>query len=239
MMGRHIDAVLNLARLHPGYATPAQTLARVVMEQSMRAAWLLEPETAVDREQRWVATEAEKLRFHKDVGLMDEEQFGALTNELSGVAETGGGEKVKGIPSMEQLCERFSPEADLYTFYRFLSQPIHGTAFGAGTFDYDYRFDWNEVGGEGEWIEAEFWNMPLLAIWDSAAVAMTYYRDRLIPGHSLTSIRRRSEFVATLQRVPPNFQARRTIEESKPSTPVPNRQQRRQAERRRRRAPRT
>jgi hypothetical protein len=234
MMGRHIDAVLNLAELHAAFASPAQTLARAVMEQGMRVAWLLDPATATDREQRWFAIEKERLRFMKAVGGMDAGSCDAQISQLDEVAKKMPGLPVPGIPSIEALSKSFSPHVDLYQFYRFLSQPIHGTTFGSGTFDYANRHQWNADGGDGEWVEAEFWNMPLVVMWDASHAAMIRYRDLLAPGTPLSSLDHYDEFILALSSVPPNFQARKDIERrAREGTPRLNREQRRAATKRR------
>lgn len=230
MMGRHIDAVLNLADLHAAFASPAQTLARAVMEQGMKVTWLLEPAAATDREQRWIVTEKEKLRFENAVGGIDDDYYNAAIKALDEIASVEPGEPVPGIPSMETLSKQFSPRNDLYVFYRFLSQPIHATTFGSGTFDYDHRHQWNADGGDGEWVEAEFWNMPLIVMWDAAESAMTRYRDLLAPGAPLPSLEHHHEFMKAIRRVPPNFQARQDIaRRATEAKPQLNREQRRAA----------
>jgi hypothetical protein len=104
---------------------------------------------------------------------------------------------------------------------------------GAGTFDDDARQQWYAEGGEGEWIEAEFWGMPLIACWEGAELTMRVYRDLLVPGHPLHSLDHAAAFKAALQSVPANYQARLSAKKDAPLTP--NRAQRRAMQKGRRR----
>lgn len=239
MMGRHIEAIARLASLHAGFASPAQSLARAAVEQGLRAAWLLDPPDPVDREQRWLALERESARLFRDVDPTENARAAQeRVEELDAIAEAIGREPVPGTPSAQHLAETFSGGPGLYRLYRWLSQPVHGTAVGAGTFDYDARQEWNRRGGVGEWVEAEFWAMPLIATWDASEPAMRRYRDLLAPDEPMPSLDRRRDFREALHRLPPNYQARATIAaEKRPAKAVkpasPNRAQRRAAERRR------
>lgn len=240
MMGRHIDGIARLAEVHPGYASPAQSLARAAVEQGLRIAWLLDPSDPVVREQRWLTLEREAARLFRHVDpAKDETAAEERVQELDAIGEAIGGEPVPGTPSAEALVGMFTTGPAIYGFYRWLSQPIHGTAVGAGTFEYEAREEWNKQGGVGEWIEAEFWAMPLIATWEAAEPAMRRYGGLLAPAEPLHSLSRRSSFIDTLQKVPPNYQARMTTaeEQGNPARTRPptglNRAQRRAAGRRR------
>lgn len=245
MMGRHIEAIIRLSDLNAAFASPAQTLARAVVEQGLRVAWLLEPGEPVDREQRWLALKREEARLFANVDpTQNETAARERVEELDAMRAAIGGEPVPGIPSAEALAGRFTTGPGIYTFYRWLSQPIHGTAVGAGTFDYEARDEWNKQGGSGEWIEAEFWAMPLVATWEAAEPAMRRYAGLLAPDSPIRSLSGREEFVRALRRVPPNYQARITIAAERARAERPqapnrgslNRAQRRAADGRRRRS---
>jgi len=236
LMGRHMEAIGRLSDLNPGFAMPACSLGRAAMEQGLRLAWLLDAATAEGREQHWLAFERENKRFLNNIKAIDDLMHNEIAEQINDMAERGGGERVPRIPAIETLAARFRPKADVYYVYRLLSQPIHGTTFGSETFHYDARLQWAAQGGQGEWIEAEFWNLPLAATWDTADLGMRAYRDLLAPSHPLPSLDRRAEFLGALSRVPPNYQVRRETPEGKPSATVgsrPNRAARRAAAKRR------
>lgn len=213
--GRHIDAVLHLAHEHPGFASSAGVLGRGALEALLRVSWLLDPDKAPDREQRWVALKREEARFYKNAGFISESHLEERLADLDAIAEAIGGEGVTRLPSAEQLAQMYGRTPVLYDFfYRWNSQPTHGTIVGAGTFDADARFKWNDLGGPGEWIEAEFWGMPLVACWEGAAVALRKYRDLLVPAVQLSGLGREDEFRDALKRIPPNYQARYATEKS-------------------------
>lgn len=126
------------------------------------------------------------------------------------MSEAIGGDPVTRIPSAEQLARDHSGTPFLYDFfYRWNSQPTHGTLIGAGTFHVDARFEWNRVSGDdSEWVEAEFWGMPFAACWEGAAIALVKYRDLLVPAAQLASLDRKQEFIRSMRQVPANYQAR-------------------------------
>lgn len=200
--------------------------------------WLLQPTKVLDREQRWFAFKKEEARFYKNIGQYDEATFDACVSELDARAGAVGGDSVTGMPSAEVLAKEFCRTPLVYDmFYRWTSQAVHGTLIGAGTFDPGTRLEWYEAGGHGEWVEAEFWSMPLAACWEAAVVALPIYRNLLAPGFSMPSLDREKDFRGALRRVPANYQARRDLklEDSYGGTirhaPAGNSAQRRAAER--------
>lgn len=233
LAGRHMDAVVHLAAVHPGFAPSASVLGRAALEALLRVRWLVDPATAVEREQRWIALRSEEVRFYKNCGVMAEADAAEEQTLLKGLSDQLGG-LTANVPSAESLAREFSRSQRLYnTFYRWNSQPTHGTLVGAGSFDGDARQQWYAGGGEGEWIEAEFWGMPFIACWEGAELAMPAYRDLLVPDHPLPSLDRAAAFKRALQSVPANYQARLSAKKDVP--PKPNRAQRREMQKRRRR----
>lgn len=233
LAGRHMDAVVRLSASHPGFAPSASVLGRAALESLLRVRWLVDPSTPVEREQRWIALRSEEVRFYKNCGATSDTEAAEEQKWLKGLSDHLGGTAAK-VPSAESLAKEFSKSEQLYnTFYRWNSQPTHGTLVGAGTFDDDARQQWYAEGGQGEWIEAEFWGMPLIACWEGAELAMPAYRDLLVPNHLLPSLDHAEEFKAALQSVPANYQARLSAKKDAP--PTPNRAQRRAMQKGRRR----
>lgn len=207
--GRHMDAILHLAHEHPAFAPSAAVLGRAALEALLRVAWLLDPSDAQDREQRWVALKREEARFYKNAGFLDEAGLTEQLSDTDAMSDAIGGTPVTHVPKVEQLAHDYGRTPFLYDmFYRWNSQPTHGTLVGAGTFHVDARFEWNRVGGEGEWVEAEFWGMPFAVCWEGARVALTKYRDLLAPAAPLSSLDRENEFKEAMRSVPANYQAR-------------------------------
>jgi hypothetical protein len=233
LAGRHIHAVLHLSATHPAFAPSASVLGRAALETLLRVRWLVHPSTPAEREQRWIALRSEEVRFYKNCGAMSDAHAAEEQKSLKVLSEHLGG-PTANLPSAESLAKEFSASERLYnTFYRWNSQPTHGTLVGAGTFDDDARQQWYAEGGEGEWIEAEFWGMPLIACWEGAELAIPAYRDLLVPGHPLRSLEHAAAFKAALQSVPANYQAR--LSAKKDVAPTPNRARRRAMQKRRRR----
>lgn len=236
--GRHGEAMLALADGHPGFAPSASVLARASFESLLRVCWLLSPAAAVDREQRWLALSREEARFFKDAKQIDEQEYAERLTEFDAIAAAIGGEPVAGTPSVKSLADEHCKFAGAYDLlYRFTSQATHASLVGSGTFAMDARQEWYKVGGEGEWIEAEFWGAPFAAFWEGANAALPIYRDLLAPGHPLPSLDRGAEFFAAMRLVPANYQAKKAADmrAKKDGPPVsqftPNRAQRRAAER--------
>ncbi len=233
LAGQHMDAVVHLSAAHPGFAPSASVLGRAALESLLRVRWLVDPSTPVEREQRWIALRSEEVRFYKNCSAISETPATEEQKWLKGLSDHLGG-PTANVPSAETLAKEFSKSERLYnTFYRWNSQPTHGTLVGAGTFNDDARQQWYAEGGEGEWIEAEFWGMPLIACWEGAELAMPVYRDLLVPGHPLPSLDHAEAFKAALQSVPANYQARLSAKKDVP--PTTNRAQRRAMQRGRRR----
>jgi hypothetical protein len=240
LAGRHMDAVIHLAADHAGFAPSAAVLARAALESLLRVRWLLDPEDANDREQRWAAVKKEETRFYRNAGFLSDADFNEEIDEIDAVAQHAGGTIVKAIPSVETLARDYGKAPTLYDhFYRFGSQPTHGTLVGAGTFEMDARCGWQALGHEGEWIEAEFWGGPLTACWEGATIALPRYRDLLVPKHELPGLGREADFVAAMRALPANYQAKATAAlgvaaDRLQSAPQLNRAQRRAAQRARR-----
>lgn len=239
LAGRHADAVVFLADAHPGFAPSAWAVARASLESSLRVAWLLDSDDPVLREQRWLSLEADDAKLHKNIGVIDEDEYKSRLQhlaELSGIS--GGDPKVSRPPSAERLTREYGRSEQLYVFYRLMSQPIHGTLAGAATFDDDERQIWMQSGNEGEWLEAQFWSMPIVTAWEGLRAALPMYRNLLCPDENLPSLQRSDELVAALEKVPRNQQARRQLGLGLDGRPIgeprPNRAQRRAAERKRR-----
>ncbi len=210
LSGRHVDGVVYLADGHPAFAPSAAVLARAALDCLLRVTWLLGPADARDREQRWLALKREEARFWKNAGFCDSDQLNARLAELDGIAAAIGGTAVVGTPSSEALAKEYGRRPMLYDFlYRWNSQAMHGTLVGAGTFEMNARQEWNELGGEGEWVEAEFWGMPLAACWEGASVALPAYRNLLAPEQPLPGLDHEDEFARVMRSLPPNYQARR------------------------------
>ncbi|MDN5768864.1 MAG: DUF5677 domain-containing protein [Humibacillus sp.] len=239
LTGRHIDAVFHLAGQHPAFATSAAVLARAGFESFLRMTWLLQPQSATDREQRWIALQKENERFSRNVGELNEEQLKKRLEELDQLAASAEGAQVPGPPSVESLVAHLGLAPGLYDFYRWHSQATHGTLVGAQTFHMDARFGWNASGGQGEWVEAEFWAMPLITCWEALRVGMPAYRNLLAPTHPLPSLDEDESFHRAIRAIPPNYQARRdSIGGARGSEPTevsiprpPNRAERRRAAR--------
>ena len=233
LAGRHMDAVVHLVDLHPGFAPSAAVLSRSALEGLLRSTWLLTPEDPVEREQRWVALKREEARFYTNLNQEDAAAHRERTEDLNRTAIAIGGEELKSMPSAESMAKQFGRSPGLYDcLYRWNSQATHGTLVGAGTFDPEVRRDWMNLGNDGEWIEAEFWSLPLVTCWEAAAIGLPVYRDRLVPDLPLTSLQREDDFVSALKSVPANFQAMRSAERLRPPRPdTGNRSHRRAAER--------
>ncbi len=239
LAGRHADAVVFLADAHPGFAPSAMAVARASLECALRVAWLVDPESPEDRERRWLGLEADDARLKKNVGQMDDKEYTSYLKHLGEISGLNGGEaKAPGPPTAEQLSRDFGRTEQLYLFYRLMSQPIHGSIAGANSFANDERQRWMNEGNEGEWLEAQFWAMPIVAAWEGLQVALPKYRDLLCPDANLPSQARHNELLETLQKVPPNQQARRELRLGMDGRPVDeprlNRAQRRAAQRARR-----
>src|SRR5207248_808936 len=153
----------------------------------------------------------EEARFyHLAVTGDHDDDFDARLADVDARADAIGGTVVRDVPTAEALAKEYGHTPLLYDlFYRWNSQPTHGTLVGAGTFDMSSRFEWNELGGEGEWVEAEFWGMPFTACWEGAGVALPAYRDLLAPNQPLPSLDREDEFFRAMRAVPANYQAKR------------------------------
>lgn len=213
LAGRHVTALITLASIDPRHLTPAHTLGRAVIEQGLRIQWLLEPDAVADRELRWLAFKAEEARLYRGSAGFDD----LVTREEERVrdAEERTGQKIPGVPRVVDLADQFSPQRSLYELYRLLSQTTHGTTFGAGTFHVDARVAWRRQGGTGEWLEAEFWAVPLVACRDALIGALIAYRDRFAPDGPLPSLedngsseQQSAEYPPTLRRKrPPGFVA--------------------------------
>ena len=204
--GRHIDAIIHLSGIHPGFVPSAQVLARAGLEALLRVCWLVKPAAPAEREQRWVALQREEARLFAAVPPQKEST--ARLAELDQIAQVIGGPRVPGTPSIEVLAKEFGRTPMLYDFfYRWNSQPVHATAVGAGYFNLDNRAQWQASGGSGEWIEAEFWAVPLLACWEALIIAVPAYRDLLAPSQPLPALSREREFITRLRAVPPNTRA--------------------------------
>jgi hypothetical protein len=209
--GRHVDAVLHLAMQHPGFLPSAQVLSRAALEALLRCCWLLEPTEAADREQRWIALEREEQRFfdHLAKTVPGVER---TDKDLDVLSEVVGGTVVVGVPSMETMASSFGRTPILYDyFYRWGSQSTHGTLVGSAPFNVESRKEWWAQGGKGEWVEAEFWTMPLIACWEGIASALPAYCNLLAPAHALPGLQRESEFIEHMQSAPINYQAKLSI----------------------------
>lgn len=235
LAGRHVTALIHLASIDPRHLAPAHTLGRAVIEQGLRIQWLLEPDAVADRELRWLAFKTEEARLYRDTAGF--EDFAAEQEARARDAEERTGQKVPGAPRVVDLADQYSPHRSLYLLYRLLSQTTHGTVVGAGTFHVDARDAWREQGGSGEWVEAEFWAVPLVACRDALIGALAVYRDRFAPDGPLPSLEEEAEFRATISRIPANSQAQKAAQLPRAAaahpTPTMNREQRRAARRRR------
>ena len=233
LAGRHMDAVVHLLDAHPGFAPSAGVLSRSALEGLLRSTWLLTPDDPVEREQRWVALKREEARFYTNLGQEDAAAQQKRIDDVNRTAVAVGGNELKGIPPIESMAKQFGRSPGLYdSLYRWNSQAAHGTLVGAGTFDPELREDWISLGNDGEWIEAEFWSLPLVTCWEAAAIGLPVYRDRLVPGLALASLEREDDFLLALKSVPANFQATRSAERLRSASPdAGNRSQRRASER--------
>lgn len=188
--GRHVDAVLHLAMEHPGFLPSAQVLSRAALEALLRSSWLVEPAAVADREQRWIALEREGARFFDHLSTVVEHVESPAKN-FDAMSKAVGGTPVAGVPSMEVLAQQFGRSPRLYDiFYRWNSQSTHGTLVGTAPFNLDHRQEWWASGGQGEWVEAEFWGMAVIACWEGITAALPRYRDLLAPTHELRSLER-------------------------------------------------
>jgi hypothetical protein len=145
---------------------------------------------------------------------------------------------VKGVPSVESIAKRFSSNPLVYELYRWGSQSTHGTLVGTAPFNVESRQEWWARGGRGEWVESEFWAMPLIACWDGVASALPAYRNLLAPDHPLPSLQREDEFKEHLQSAPINYQAKLAVaRRQKRESGSMNRAQRRAAAKQGKRRP--
>jgi hypothetical protein len=242
LSGRHVDAIVHLSAEHPAFAPSASVLARAALEGLLRVTWLLTPSAAVDREQRWIALKREEVKFYKNAGLTTEANLRDCLDDLDGLSEVIGGSVVARLPSAEALAKEYGRTPLLYDFfYRFNSQQTHATVVGAGTFERGARNGWAGAGGEGEWIEAEFWGPPFAACWEGLKVALPAYRDLLVPEQPLPSLEREEEFLGEMRSVPANYQAKKDAARFAPHgppdrSPSTNRAQRRAAAKKTRRS---
>lgn len=237
LMGRHLDALLQLSSIHPGYLAAAHTLGRAMTEHGLRIQWLLQPDDAAGREVRWAALKAEQARLWRRWPNFDD-AVDDLERRIRAVEEHTGQQKPSGTPRIEDLAEEFTPRGRIYWLYRLMSQATHGTVVGASQFHRESRDAWLESGGEGEWIESELWAMPLMACWESATGAARRYCKLFAPSAPLQALKGEAEFLRTIQKVPPNTQARRAGGERGGVLQAPqpmNRAQRRDSARKHRR----
>ena len=240
LLGRHLDASLVLVREHAGFATPISTIARSVIEQGLRIAWLLGDDDVHNRERRFYEFEKEERRLDEAIGrISNEDRLEWEVGLEASLAELPG-EPQGSVPSVEKLCEAYGESGALYLAYRMFSQPIHGTAAGANSFHVETRKALSELGfGSSEWIDAEFVSFPLAAMWEATSIAMTRFRDLHAPKYECDSLTKKRDFLDEISQVPPNAgwvdSENAQASASVISMPAkPNREQRRRAEKLRR-----
>ena len=240
LLGRHLDASLVLVKEHAGFATPVSTIARSVIEQGLRIAWLLGDDDVHNRERRFYEFEKEERRLDEAIGRISKEDRLKWEDGLEAHFAELPGAPQGSIPNTETLCETYGESGVLYLAYRLFSQPIHGTAAGANSFHVDTRKALSDLGyGTSEWIDSEFVSFPLASMWEATSIAMTRFRDLLAPDYECTSLTRKPGFLNEISQIPPNAGWVESENAKAPPPAVsppskPNRAQRRRAEKLRR-----
>lgn len=119
---RQVEAICILVGLesHPIYAEQAGQLLRVLMELSIKLAWMMHPYENSQRDYRaWqiekASTKAERLPPDKEEKILEE--TGVIRYEES------IGSSIKGLPNLRQMADAVGP--DDYQFYRWESSRIH------------------------------------------------------------------------------------------------------------------
>lgn len=139
------------------FAEQAGQLLRGLVETWARAAWMMQPETESDRDERALRTVKDSLvemrkkleyAISHDLGRADEtieelERQEAIVVE----EETKLGREVKLLPDTRCLCETCD-RPDLYNIFAHESDPAHASAVTLGTTVSHRDETWQHLGGE-------------------------------------------------------------------------------------------
>lgn len=181
LLGRHLEGICRLARLHAGYVYPARTLSRAMLDHSGRILWLLQLHSSDEREVRFLAAKAEESR------LIQEAYHDSKQPDWVAIAKETFNADLPRIPPFSEMAALFPMgEFIMRAGYRELSQASHGTLMGSATLNQEVRERWpEEAGNVVELIASAFWTDLLEAAAIATESAVTRFVEAFAPGHKV------------------------------------------------------
>ncbi len=166
-LARHIEGLLECARINFALLPAGGTLTRAAFEQGIKIQWLLHPANVFDREARFLAHLSEDERTWKRCGRYSKvEKFEAASVLISQFrmeveqALPPGTLLLKGIPKLSEMLKELGEE-QRYTAYILLSQQVHGSHLGGSV----YRRGLGKDKDFGEQISVQDWVSLVEIVW--------------------------------------------------------------------------